>query len=97
MPFTSNLAEQLAPDLLDRFLRYVRIDTQADEKSETYPSSPGQLVLGALLRDELLAMGLSDARQDEHGLVFAAIPGNVAGAPTIGPLSTRSLTTRCGN
>ena len=41
--------------LLDRFLRYVRIDTQADEKSKTYPSSPGQLVLGKMLRDELLA------------------------------------------
>src|SRR5437773_12061353 len=69
--------------LLDRFLRYVRIDTQADDRSTTYPSSPAQLVLGALLRDELLALGLADARQDEHGLVFATIPGNVPGAPTI--------------
>jgi tripeptide aminopeptidase len=76
MPFSSHT-------LLDRFLRYVSIDTQADEKSETYPSSPGQLVLGAMLRDELLAIGLSDARQDEHGLVFATVPGNVTGAPTI--------------
>lgn len=69
--------------LLDRFLRYVRIDTQADERSATYPSTPGQFVLGKLLRDELLTMGLADARQDEHGLVFATIPGNVPGAPTI--------------
>src|SRR5262245_9673272 len=69
--------------LLDRFLRYVRIDTQADEKSKTYPSTPGQLVLGAMLRDELLAMGLSDAVQNEHGLVLATVPGNVPGAPTI--------------
>ena len=69
--------------LLERFLRYVRIDTKADEKSTTYPSSPGQLVLGAMLRDELLALGLKDAVQNEHGLVFATIPGNVAGAPTI--------------
>jgi len=69
--------------LLDRFLRYVRIDTKADENAATYPSSPGQLVLGKLLRDELLAIGLNDARQDEHGLVFATIPGNVPGAPTI--------------
>jgi tripeptide aminopeptidase len=69
--------------LLDRFLRYVRIDTQADPKSTTYPSSPGQLVLGKLLRDELLAMGLKDAVQNEHGLVFATVPGNVPGAPTI--------------
>jgi tripeptide aminopeptidase len=69
--------------LLDRFLRYVRIDTQADDRTDAYPSSPGQLVLGKMLRDELLALGLKDARQDEHGLVFATIPGNVPGAPTI--------------
>jgi tripeptide aminopeptidase len=69
--------------LLDRFIRYARIDTKADEKAAAYPSSPGQLVLGAMLRDELLAMGLKDAVQDEHGLVFATVPGNVPGAPTI--------------
>jgi tripeptide aminopeptidase len=69
--------------LLDRFLRYVRIDTQADEKSTTYPSTPGQLVLGKLLRDELLAMGYSDAVQDEHGIVFATLPATVPDAPTI--------------
>src|SRR5215216_95739 len=69
--------------LLERFLRYVRIDTKADEKSTTYPSSPGQLVLGAMLRNELFALGLSDAIHNEHGLVFATIPGNVPGAPTI--------------
>ena len=69
--------------LLDRFIRYVKIDTKADENATAYPSSPGQLVLGKMLRDELLALGLTDARQDEHGLVFATIPGNVPGAPTI--------------
>jgi tripeptide aminopeptidase len=69
--------------LLDRFLRYARIDTQADDRTDAYPSSPGQLVLGKMLRDELLALGLKDARQDEHGLVFATVPGNVPGAPTI--------------
>ncbi|MBM3978980.1 MAG: peptidase T [Planctomycetes bacterium] len=71
------------PTLLERFLRYVRIDTKADEKSASYPSSPGQLVLGKMLRDELLALGLTDAVQNEYGLVFATVPGNVAGAPTI--------------
>jgi tripeptide aminopeptidase len=69
--------------LLDRFLHYVRIDTKADDTTTAYPSSPGQLVLGKMLRDELLAMGIEDARQDEHGLVFGTIPGNVPGAPTI--------------
>jgi tripeptide aminopeptidase len=61
--------------LLDRFCRYLRIDTQADEKATTYPSSPGQLELGRLLVKELREMGLSDAAADEHGIVMATIPG----------------------
>lgn len=70
--------------LLDRFCRYVRIDTQADEKSSSYPSSPGQLVLGKILLEELLAMGLADAAVDEHGIVLATLPSTVAHlAPTI--------------
>src|SRR5262249_52183212 len=70
--------------LLDRFCRYVRIDTQADESSKTYPSTPGQLELGGLLRTELLALGLQDARHDEHGIVMATIPSTVTRpAPTI--------------
>lgn len=73
----------MSSTLLERFLRYVRIDTKADEKSTAYPSSPGQLVLGAMLRDELLALGITDAIQNEHGLVFGTVPGNVPGAPTI--------------
>ena len=73
----------MSSTLLERFLRYVRIDTKADEKSTAYPSSPGQLVLGKMLRDELLALGITDAVQNEHGLVFATVPGNVPGAPTI--------------
>ncbi len=69
--------------LLDRFLRYVRVDTQADERSTTYPSTPGQLALGRMLRDELLALGLADARQTAFGVVHATVPGNEPGAPTI--------------
>jgi tripeptide aminopeptidase len=63
--------------LLDRFCRYVRIHTQADEAAATYPSSPGQLELGRLLAQELRAMGLRDANQDEHGIVLATIPATV--------------------
>src|SRR5688572_5299452 len=69
--------------LLDLFLRYVRVDTQADERSTTYPSTPGQLELGRMLRDELLAMGYADARQTEFGVVHATIPGTVPGAPVV--------------
>jgi len=70
--------------LLDRFIRYVRIDTQSDEKATTYPSSPGQLELGRLLSQELSALGLADAHQDEFGIVYATIPATVRhSAPTI--------------
>ena len=69
--------------LLERFLRYARIDTTADERSTTYPSTPNQQVLGKLLRDELLALGLSDAYQTAHGIVYATVPGNVPGVPTV--------------
>lgn len=70
--------------LLERFCRYVRVTTQADEKSSTSPSSPGQLELGRLLVEELRAMGLADATQDEHGIVLATIPATVKhSAPTI--------------
>ncbi len=60
--------------LLDRFCRYVRFDTQADETAATYPSSAGQLELGLLLVEELRGLGLSDAAVDEHGIVLATIP-----------------------
>ena len=63
--------------LLGRFLRYVQIDTTASDSSGTYPSSPGQLVLGKLLANELREMGLKEVEQDQHGLVWAAIPATV--------------------
>jgi tripeptide aminopeptidase len=68
--------------LLDRFCRYVRIDTEANEAAATYPSSPGQLELGRLLVQELRAGGLTDAVQDEHGIVLATLPGSRS-APTV--------------
>lgn len=66
--------------LLDRFCRYVRIDTQANENAGTYPSSPGQLELGRLLSQELRAFGLEDASQDEHGIIMATIPATETAA-----------------
>jgi tripeptide aminopeptidase len=63
--------------LLERFCRYVRIDTQADEAAATYPSSPGQLELGRLLLQELKQIGLVDAEMDQHGIVLATVPATV--------------------
>lgn len=68
--------------LLDRFLRYVRIDSTAVTDVDRYPSSDGQLQMGKLLVQELKDMGI-DAQQDEHGIVLATVPGNVPGAPVV--------------
>jgi tripeptide aminopeptidase len=78
--------------VLDRFDRYVRIDTQSMEESEAYPSTPKQWNLLNLLRDELKALGVSDASVDTHGYVTGTIPGNLdparaKRAPTIGFLA----------
>lgn len=70
--------------LLDRFLRYVAIDTQSDEESETQPSAAKELDLLSLLKDELLAMGVK-AELDEYGYVMGTIPSNIEkNAPAIG-------------
>ena len=85
--YTSELAEALSADVLDRLLRYVRIDTQSDRAHAQSPSTPGQLELGRLLVDELRGLGLSDAAQDANGFVTATLPGTVEGAPVIGLLA----------
>jgi tripeptide aminopeptidase len=80
-PYTSALAEGLAPDLLARFDRYVRIDTQAARDRTQCPSTPGQLELAALLAQELGAIGLADAAADAHGYVTATLPASGGGDP----------------
>lgn len=62
--------------LLDRFLRYVSIDTQSDENSGSQPSAAKELDLLSMLRDELLDMGI-EATLDEYGYVMASIPSNI--------------------
>jgi tripeptide aminopeptidase len=82
--YASPLAEELADEVLERFLRYVRIDTQADPSSTTYPSTAKQLDLSRLLVDELEEIGLTDVELTEHGYVFATVPGTSPGSPTVG-------------
>lgn len=66
-----------------RFLRYVSYETTSDEFSETCPSTANQKVLGAAIVEEMLAMGIQDARMDENGYVYGTVPGDES-LPTIG-------------
>lgn len=59
-----------------RFLRYVAFDTQSDESSHTCPSTQKQKLLGQSIVAEMLALGISDARMDEHGYVYGTVPGD---------------------
>src|SRR5215467_3751600 len=75
----------MSHDLLSRFLRYVRLDTQSDETSNTFPSTPGQLVLLEMLKQELNELGAADVQMTKHGYVMASIPANTrkARVPTV--------------
>jgi tripeptide aminopeptidase len=74
--------------VLDRFLRYVTIDTRADESSTTCPSTPGQLVLQQMLADELRAIGVADVEVDGNGYLMATVPATPGcDAPAIGFLA----------
>ncbi|MCH1496548.1 MAG: peptidase T [Rubripirellula sp.] len=71
--------------LLDRFIKYVKIDTAANPFTDEYPSSHGQFELGKILLEELLQLGVDDAHQDENGLIWGTLLSNVGhDSPTIG-------------
>ena len=78
----ADLPRELQEDVLERFLRYVRIDTTSDQDSDTYPSTAKQRQLGEVLERELRELGLEDAELTEHGYVFATVPGTAG--PTVG-------------
>ncbi len=82
-PFSSRLAEELAGDVLERFLRYVRVDTQGAYRVAERPSTQKQLDLSRLLVEELREIGLDDAELNAGHSVFATLPGTVT-APAIG-------------
>ena len=90
------MAATITPDdrkaLLDRFLRYVKIDTRSDESSSTSPSTEKQKDLSRMLVDELRALGCEDAAMNEWGYVFATVPGNLpADHPAAGKVPTIGL------
>jgi tripeptide aminopeptidase len=65
-----------AQKLQERFIKYVKIDTQSDAESSSCPSTLKQKDLGKVLVEELLEIGLTDAHMDENGYVYATIPSN---------------------
>src|SRR5450631_3863574 len=66
----------MSDKLLSRFLRYVRVDTESDETSAAFPSTPGQLVLLEMLKQELSELGAPAVQMTKHGYVIASIPAN---------------------
>ena len=84
--FSSDLAAELAPGLLARFERYVRVDTQSarDHAPGVSPSTARQLDLARILAAELAEAGLRDAAVDADGFVTATLPGDAADGPVVG-------------
>lgn len=71
--------------VVDRFLKYVKIDTQSDDEAPQFPTTQKQLDLSRVLVDELQELGLTDAHLDEHGYVYATLPSNTTkDVPVIG-------------
>ncbi len=68
----------------ERFLKYVSYPTTSDENNENCPSTENQRVLANAICEELLGLGLTDARVDNHGYVYATIPANCEGMDSIG-------------
>lgn len=75
-------------DSVERFLRYVRIDTQSAMDAECYPSTAKQLDLARLLVEEMTALGMEDVNMDQYGYVTATLPANIeTTAPVVGFLA----------
>src|ERR1044072_137200 len=91
--FVATPAQSLKPPkeaVLDRFLRYVKIDTQSAEDQTTVPSTKKQFDLANLLADELKKLGVQNVRVSEFAIVYGMIPGNLpdnSKVPTIGFIS----------
>jgi len=66
-------------NLVDRFLQYVKFDTQSDEETNMTPSTPGQMIFAQHLKAELEAMGLADVTLDANGYLMATLPSNLDG------------------
>ena len=81
-------------NVTERFLKYVAFDTQSDENSESCPSTEKQKLLGACIVEDMKAIGVADARMDEHGYVYGSVPGTVEG-PVIGLIAHMDTSPDC--
>ncbi len=81
----------------ERFLKYVSIDTQSQDGIDTVPSTEKQKNLGRVLVEELLELGLADAKMDDHGYVYATLPANAPAehVPVIGFLAHMDTAPDC--
>ncbi|WP_018108768.1 peptidase T [Bacteroides propionicifaciens] len=71
--------------ITERFLKYVSFDTMSDDTTNITPSTPGQMVFAKYLKEELIALGLSEVTLDENGYLFATLPSNIdKDVPTVG-------------
>ena len=72
--------------VIDRFLQYVKFDTQSDELTNLTPSTPGQMIFAQHLRSELEALGLEEITLDDNGYLMATLPANTdkTNVPTVG-------------
>jgi len=73
--------------VVERFIRYAKIDTQSKENVKTSPSTDKQWKLAKLLEEECLQLGLKDVKLSEHGILTATLPANVDNKPVIGWIS----------
>ena len=83
-------------DIVERFLKYVQIDTQSEDDREEFPSTEKQRNLAVLLKKELIEMGASEVRLDEHCYVYAKIPANTdQNVPSVGFISHMDTAPAC--
>ena len=68
----------------ERFIRYAKIDTQSNPETGAHPSTEKQFALARLLTEELKELGAQDVRLDEHCYVYAQLPANAEGLPSLG-------------
>ncbi|MHA1200006.1 MAG: peptidase T [Candidatus Heimdallarchaeaceae archaeon] len=76
MEISKEVQEFIQKDVLERFLRYIPVDTTSSDETGTHPSTPEQLELGRILKEELLKLGLENVIHDEYGYVYADLPAS---------------------